>query len=472
MPSPTFPHSFAARALSSLEKLALWYFCNSNNDGSQVVLRDWTHGIVSGRGIVKSFKILIVTLIAVGAIWTIATPAQAQLAPGCTCPAGSSLGAGGLCFYAGATILGVPPICTKGTPTRTAAINQSVGHVAASQQQLSFSGVNTVLQQRRDQLQSTLGGQGTSSSISGYAPSEFDTDTDSNALGYASQSQKTNPLVYKAAPPPAPANPVWAVWGQGLGSWEHDGALAATDIAYFNSTYTAQGGVDRTWQHLMSSDDALVLGIVSSWTASHVSYDNTPTTMQLVGPGVGLYGTYIKGGFSADLTPKLDFLQMLQDFAGVAPNASVGITNAGVSGNVQYKVTWADNNFVEPTAGYSFTRAIFGSGAAALDLEDASTLRLQAGARLGTTWHVNGISVDASLKALVYEDVIAQGTSIAASAFGAAITPTDQGLVRGEFDPQLCFNLADGYSVTLAGNVHFGEAVLGGSASLNLRKQW
>jgi hypothetical protein len=368
----------------------------------------------------------------------------------------------------------VPAICAPAAPVTPAAINQSIGHIAASQQQQSFWGVQMMLQQRRDQLQGTLGSHGTSSSISGYASSDFDTDTDteSNALGYASQSQKTNPLVYKAAPPPAPANPAWAVWAQGLGSWEHDDALSATDIGHFNSTYAAQGGLDGTWRGLVSSDDALVLGIVSSWTASHVNYDNSPTTMQLWGPGVGAYGMYVKGGFSADVTPKFDFLQMNQDFAGSAPNTSIGITNAGVSGNVQYKVTWAGNNFVEPTAGFSFTRTMFGSGAAALDLEDSSTLRLQAGARLGTTWQVNGISIDASLKALVYDDVVAQGTSITTGAFSEAIAPTDQGLVRGELDPQLCFNLADGYSVTLSGNLRFGEALLAGSAALSLRKQW
>ncbi len=416
----------------------------------------------------KLFKALLVALSAIGMTWIVVTPAQAQLAAGCTCPAGSFPSSSTQCvrFFNGLPTT-VPANCTARN-----AINQSVGHIAASQQQQSFWGVQMMLQQRRDQLQGTLNSHGTSSSISGYAPSELDTDTDSNALGYASQSQKTNPLVYKAAPPPAPANPAWAVWGQGLGSWEHDGALSATDIAHFNSTYAAQGGLDRTWRSLISSDDALVLGIVSSWTASHVSYDNSPTTMQLVGPGVGVYSTYVKGGFSTDLTTKFDFLQMLQDFAGVAPNTSVGITNAGVSGNVQYKVTWAGNNFVEPTAGFSFTRTMFGSEAAALDLEDASTLRLQAGARLGTTWQVNGISIDASLRALVYDNVIAQGTSITTSAFSAAIAPTDQGLVRGELDPQLCFNLADGYSVTLSGNLRFGEALLGGSAALNLRKQW
>jgi len=403
--------------------------------------------------------------------WMAGTPAQALLA-GCSCPAGFNPATSTTCINN--ALMVVPAICTPAAPVTPAAINQSVGHVAASQQQQSFWGVQMMLQQRRDQLQGTLAGHGTSPSISGYASSEFDSDTDteSNALGYAGQSQKTNPLVYKAAPPPAPANPAWAVWAQGLGSWEHDGALSATDIAHFNSTYAAQGGLDGTWRGLVSSDDAFVLGIVSSWTASHVSYDNSPTTMQLVGPGVGAYGMYVKGGFSADLTPKFDFLQLNQDFAGLAPNTSIGITNAGVSGNVQYKVTWAGNNFVEPTAGFSFTRTMFGSGAAALDLEDSSTLRLQGGARLGTTWQVNGISVDASVKALVYDDVIAQGTSITTSAFSAGIAPTDQGLVRGELDPQLCFNLADGYSVTLSGNLRFGEALLAGSAALSLRKQW
>jgi hypothetical protein len=50
-----------------------------------------------------------------------------------------------------------------------------------------------------------------------------------------------------------------------------------------------------------------------------------------------------------------------------------------------------------------------------------------------------------------------------------AITPTDQGLVRGELDPSMRFNLADGYSMTLSGSVFFGQAVLGGSAALNLK---
>ncbi len=399
------------------------------------------------------------TLAIASAIGVIASPSQAQLAAGCSCPAGFNPATSTTCVNN--VLVVVPAIC----PGRNA------GHVAASQQQLSFWGVQMMLQQRRDQLQGTLGGRGNSSIISGYASSDFDSDT--HALGYDSQSKKTNPLASSAhAAASAPANPAWGGWVQGMGDWERDNALSATDVGHFTSTYAAQGGVDRTWRGLAASDDALVVGIVSSWTGSHVSYDNTPTTMRLDGPGVGVYGEYVRGGFSADLTTKFDFLQMKLDFAGVAANTSIDITNAGLSGNLQYKVTWADNNFVEPTAGFSFTRTIFGSGAAALNLEDSNTLRLQAGARLGATWHVNGVSVDASLKGLVYGDAIVTGTSITAGALGAASAPTDEGLVRGELDPELCFNLPDGYSVTLSGQFRFGRAMEGGSAGLNLRKQW
>ena len=421
----------------------------------------------------KSLRALLLALIAVGIGGIAVTPAQAQLAAGCSCPAGFNPSGPERCFFrVGNVFQAAPAICT----TRNA-INQSVGHIAASEQQQSFWGVQTMLQQRRDQLQRSLAVRGTSSSISGYAPSDFDASSDSGsvALAYGGQSQKNNPLaspVYKAAPQPAPSNPAWGTWVQGLGNWERDNPLSANDIGRFATTNAVQAGLDRTWQGLNSADDALVVGIVSSWTNSHVTYDNTPTTLGLAGPGVGLYAMYIKGGFSTDLTTKFDFLRMRQDYAGVAPDALVGITNAGVSGNIQYKFTWAQNNFLEPTAGFSFTRTIFGGGDPGLDLQDSSTLRLQAGARLGTTWEVNGISIDASLKALAYGNAILSGTSVTAGVLGATIAPTDLGLVRGELDPSLSFNLADGYSITLSGNLIFGQALWGQSAALNFRKQW
>jgi hypothetical protein len=414
-----------------------------------------------------SFKFIFRAVFGLAAIAAVflgdASPAQAQLSAGCTCPAGSQPNGVNRCFVLGFGF--VPATCS--------ARNLGIAGIAASQQQLSFSGVQSILQGRRDQLQGTLGGSKAASTVSGYAESDFDETF--GALGYA--NQRSNPLAYKA--PPAPAAPAstgfdrwWAGWAQGLGDWEHRDAASPTDFAHFTSTYAAQAGVDATWKGLTAADDALVAGLVGSWTDTHVSYDGTPTKTRMYGPGVGLYETYVKGGFSVDLTTKFDFLQLTSDFGSATPpSTSVGLTNAGVSGNIQYKQDLGHDSFVEPTGGFSFTRTMFGSGAEATGLADSSDLRLQAGARWGASWTINGVSIEPSLKTLVYSDVIVDGGTTA-TAVAASVSPTDQGKVRGEVDPALNLDFGQGYSAALSGQVRFGEGLLGGSVNLNLRKQW
>jgi len=413
---------------------------------------------------VKSFKSLIVALGAIGMTWIAVTPAQAQLTPGCSCPAGFAPVSGTTCvrfFQATATF--VHAIC----PFR------NLGHITTSQQQQSFWGINQMLQQKRDLLQSTPTTGQPGAKITGYADSLLDTNTSDGS------GQKGNPLagLYNEATSNATTpNPTYGTWVQGQGDWEHDNPLSVTDIAHLTSTYTAQGGIDRTKIGVLAGDDALVLGLVSSYTNTYTTYNASPTTTNLSGPGVGVYSEYVRGGFSADLTGKLDFLQMLQDFGGTARNLSTNVLNAGLSGNTQYKVTGLlgkDANFIEPTIGFSLTHTSFENGAN-LGLEDAYTVRLQAGARIGTTWDVgNGVSIDSSLKGLIYGDAIAQGTSVSTSILApASLSPSDTGLIRVELDPSLCFNLPNNYSVTLSGQVRYGQALVGGSAGINLRKQW
>ena len=423
----------------------------------------------------KSFKILVVALSALGLTWITLTPAQAQLAGGCTCPTGYSPipGSSSTCRN---------PLITPNPTIAAICPLRNLGHITAALQQQSFWGVDQIIQQRRDQLQSKLSGGGTTSKITGYSES----DLDANALGYAGQSQKNNPLASNlyddAASSATPSSPTYGTWVQGLGQTEHDGALTSTDAAHLSNTYTAQAGLDRTQQALLDADDALVLGVVSSWTSSHVSYNGMATTMDLTGPGVGVYTVYVKGGFSTDVTAKFDFLQMNQNYAGAAPNASVSILSSGVSGNAQYKFTGEGSNFIEPTVGFSLTHTSFGSGGVALGLEDAYTVRLQAGARVGTTTDLgHGVTVDSSLKVLMYGDAISQGTSVAVALPASAlpllplspsISPSDTGMVRGELDPQLCFNLLDNYSLTVSGQFTYGRATNSEAAGLNLRKQF
>jgi hypothetical protein len=45
-------------------------------------------------------------------------------------------------------------------------------------------------------------------------------------------------------------------------------------------------------------------------------------------------------------------------------------------------------------------------------------------------------------------------------------------MIRGELDPELCFNLPDNFSLTASGQLTYGRATSSESAGLNLRKQW
>jgi hypothetical protein len=354
----------------------------------------------------------------------------------------------------------------------------NIGQIAASQQQLSFSTVAGVLRTRRDQLQGPLGSPSNPTSpLLGY--STFNIDDSFAALGYAPGDRTPvygadkNPL-YKAPPAPAVAlGPTWATWVEGVGDWEKRNPLNANDVGRTQDTYGVHAGLDATWKNSWLPGDFVVAGLVTNWTSSRISLSGGPATLRLEGPGVGLYSMYINGPWSADIVGKLDFLNLNEDLAGLGglPNSSIGVTNAGVSGNVQYKNKFGAS-FIEPTVGFSFTRTMFGDNAALMGLQDGSTLRLQGGARFGAAFNVNGISVEPTLAVLAYSNVIADGTTVATVAVPVPVTPTDQGLLRGEVDPELNLDFNNGYSAYVRGSVRFGSELVGGFAKVGLRKQF
>jgi hypothetical protein len=423
------------------------------------------------------------------AVFGSADLAQAQSI--CSCPAGSTnvggghcqtvscasgILTGGLCEQPAARDRAPPPPRPPTVTTFNATCHSAtpnIGQIAASQQQLSFSTVQGVLRTRRDQLQGPLDSQ--PGAASAYSPS--DADESLRLLGYAPNGDKGPPYgadanpVYKA-PPATTAGPAWATWVEGLGDWEKRGPLNANDIGRTQDTYGVHAGFDGTWQNTWLPGDFIVAGLVTNWTSTRINLTGSPASLRLEGPGVGLYSMYINGAFSADLVGKFDFLSLEEDLAGLGlANGAIGVTNAGLSGNIQYKNKFGAS-FIEPTAGFSFTRTMFGDNAALMGLQDGSTLRLQAGARFGTAFNANGISFEPTLAVLAYSNVIADGTTVATVAVPVPITPTDQGLLRGEVDPELNVDFNNGYSAYVRGSVRFGSELVGGFAKVGLRKQF
>jgi hypothetical protein len=351
----------------------------------------------------------------------------------------------------------------------------SIGQIAASQQQSSFAAVGGMLRAKRDGLQGGVTPPRPATPVLGYAPSDLDGSP--GPLGYAAAASAPagprNPLYNVPAAPVSPpsSGPAWATWVEGLGDWEKRSALNAFDVGRTQSTYGAHTGVDATWTNPFLPGDYVVAGLVTNYSSIHVDLVNG-AKLQLEGPGVGLYTMYLKGGFSADLVGKADFLALKEDLATLAlPNGSIGITSAGVAGNVQYKQKFAWG-FIEPTMGFAFSRTMFGNNAVQMGLQDGSTLRLQAGARFGAAFQVNGVNIEPTLGLLAYSNVIADSTTLATVDVPVPVTPTDKGLVRAEINPELNFGFDNGYSAYIRGSVRAGSEMVGGAAKVGLRKEF
>jgi hypothetical protein len=225
------------------------------------------------------------------------------------------------------------------------------------------------------------------------------------------------------------------------------------------------------------------------------------------GPTVGAYATYFSEGFSTDVAVKFDFLTVNETFndllattqgqAGnnLPPPAFVAISGAGsvnllnstVFGNLNYRFDLYPNFWVEPTVGFAYTHSSYGSGAAQLGLANGNLVRLQGGARFGTSILLsNGVLMTPILTGLAYNDVVVQGGVLPGFAFqfsgAASVNPllqgnnllaqSDQGFMRGQGIFALNFDFGYGMSSFVQGDVYGGAHLFGAGGRGGIRYQW
>jgi hypothetical protein len=207
------------------------------------------------------------------------------------------------------------------------------------------------------------------------------------------------------------------------------------------------------------------------------------------GPTVGAYATYFSAGFSTDVTVKFDFLtvdetfndllatttgqsQGVQAFQPFAGAGSVNLLNSTFVGNLNYRFDLYPNFWVEPTVGVAYTNSSYGSGAAQLGLADGNLVRVQGGARFGTsTLLSNGVLMTPILTGLAYNDVVVQGGVLPAFAFQGnnLLAQSDQGFMRGQGIFALNFDFGNGMSSFVQGDVYGGAHLLGGGGRAGIR---
>lgn len=311
------------------------------------------------------------------------------------------------------------------------------------------------------------------------------------------------PMVKKAPDPITPqlAQPAAttyrpAVWLRAFGDFENrDGVsgpsvllptgMSVIDPSYRQRTVGLLAGTDVVISRLTSASDGLILGLMGGASDSRVDFRSLGR-VDLTGPSIGAYASYLNGGFFADLLFKTDFLSLRSDALGLPARADA--QNYALTFNLGYKINLTSSWYVEPTAGiehvwteYSNQVMQVGSGVLA-PYQNASSTRVRGGARIGTEWIVGGVRFEPSLTALAYTFIDVSSVNVNLSSvnlqFGAGGTgvttlPSDQGKLFGEFQASLnMFDLSSGISGFIRGDVRFGENLVGGGGKVGLRKQW
>ena len=162
-------------------------------------------------------------------------------------------------------------------------------------------------------------------------------------------------------------------------------------------------------------------------------------------------------------------------FVFIAGAGSVNLLNSTVVGNLNYRFDLYPNFWIEPTVGVQYTNSSYGSGATQLGLADGNLVRVQGGARFGTSTLLGDrVLMTTTLTGLAYNDVVVQGGFVPVNAFNGnnLLVQADQGLMRGEGILALNFDFGNGWSSLVLGDVYGGAHLFGAGGKAAVRYQW
>jgi outer membrane autotransporter protein len=281
------------------------------------------------------------------------------------------------------------------------------------------------------------------------------------------------------------------VWAQAFGEYEKRDLRSTVSflerVQTFNLDHTTRsggvlGGIDAVVTNVLSPNDAVVFGALAGALDSRTRFKQALTTIDLTGPSLGLYGFYALGPFSFELTFKTDFLNVDSRFAdfltATDPAAPIfgafsgDLRNHTVVGNVKYRIDLG-GAFVEPTVGVDIISSNYDARAESFGLVDGDVLRGRAGARVGTSWSLNGVVLHPTLSAFAYSNLSVSGGQVP---FGDVLTDTvtkaDEGKLRGEVQAALHVDFGGGFSSIARADVRFGDDYHALAGRLGLRYQW
>jgi hypothetical protein len=338
---------------------------------------------------------------------------------------------------------------------------ESMGHIAQQTSQVGLTGIQQQIWSIEDRLQ---GRHPAASQPLGFVEGASAEDPGSvvdsafAALGYSGEPRDPKSPILIKAPQPEPSHFSYSAWTQGFVDYENrSGTFLGTDIGRNTFINGGLAGADVTVQGVTSASDAFVIGLLTGDVQANIR-NGDGSTAHVDGPSLGAYTAYVNGAFSADGTFKTDFFD-LSDAASLGVIIPLRLNNYVAAGNVNYKQDFG-SWWVQPTAGAIYTRTVWDQASKSLGMDDGTDVRVQGGARLGSSFDWQGVHYSETLTLLAYDDVVISGGTLAV-ATGIPMAPTDEGKIFGQAIGRLDAQLTSNWSVNVEGELRGRADVYG-----------
>jgi hypothetical protein len=297
--------------------------------------------------------------------------------------------------------------------------------------------------------------------------------------------------------------PIVGTWAQIYLDYEKHRNIApgtAENTTRVQKTVGQIAGTDLTYRRSSNSlNEAIQFGILGGHHDTRSTFKDTASTTNASqrdeGGFVGGYATYQANRFSLESMLKVDFYQHSARsnsqrpvtcsngeslFVDKEADASISAFKAGsvdqknytTSLNAAYRYDLGNSSYFEPTAGARYTYTDYGSGAADLNLQNGDVLRLQAGARVGTTWNDQGYRWSASVLGLLYSDVMVRGYALNTEGLSSSALRVDQGKIRALGQLNTKVDVGGGLSYNAQVDVRGGQDLVGVGGRAGLRYEW
>lgn len=243
------------------------------------------------------------------------------------------------------------------------------------------------------------------------------------------------------------------------------------DTGYDQTLWGFQVGVDHEFEGTVA-DGVLIAGVLGGYVSSNVDF-NSGDSVKMSGPQVGVYASWVKGGFYVDGLVKGDFLTADYNVAG--SDSDTDSTTIGGRVETGYRYTSATGMFIEPNASLAYAHTsidditIDGTPAR---FDDGDGLEGKLGARFGSAMLKDGVKYDPYLSVGIAGNLMSDNSVFFSSGPGLVVEDEAPD-VFGEVGAGInIFSTKSGWTGFASANLRFGDDYVGGTGKIGANWAW